>query len=513
MNRREWMGAMAAAPLAAQQERRFVVLTFDDAVKSHRTFVAPLLRELGFHSTFFVTHQWMPDAAQFMTWREIGEIHDMGFEIGNHSWTHANFAEPRNAARLHGELALVENELKKVGVPVPVSFAYSGNAFGPEAVTALEGRGYKFARRGAQPEVPYGQIAVGAAYDPVKHHPLLIPTTGDAYPNWTLDHFKRVMAEAGAGKIVVLQFHGVPDSAHPWVHTPPERFREYMSYLKAQGFETLALRDLARFAGAAPDDPVRKLRHPQPKDGKLRLPVEEQANLREPRFWAANNRRHGFGAPGADPLEGRVLPYPGGRHTRIGFLDGAIDPLRGTKASIFAPWAGGGFAVVDVPEAIFSNLGLIYLAHTHVPTLWNAQNVVIENRDWERHEDGSLASEWTLPNRISFGAGVRPTENGADMELWLRNGTAETLTGLRTQICVLLKEAAGFQMQTANNKIFGKTRAEAVAGGRRIVTEWERCGRTWGNAQCPCIHSDPVLPDCRAGETVRVRGWLRFDLS
>jgi hypothetical protein len=31
----------------------------------------------------------------------------------------------------------------------------------------------------------------------------------------------------------------------------------------------------------------------------------------------------------------KVLPYPGGRHPRIGFLEGAIDPQRGTKASFF----------------------------------------------------------------------------------------------------------------------------------------------------------------------------------
>ncbi|HUV67524.1 MAG TPA: hypothetical protein VMW24_26770 [Sedimentisphaerales bacterium] len=32
-----------------------------------------------------------------------------------------------------------------------------------------------------------------------------------------------------------------------------------------------------------------------------------------------------------------VLPYPGGRHPRIGFLEGAIDPQRETKFSVFAP--------------------------------------------------------------------------------------------------------------------------------------------------------------------------------
>ncbi|GEM_PF-2081847 len=31
-----------------------------------------------------------------------------------------------------------------------------------------------------------------------------------------------------------------------------------------------------------------------------------------------------------------VLPYPGGRHPRIGFLDGAVAPQRETKISVFA---------------------------------------------------------------------------------------------------------------------------------------------------------------------------------
>ena len=71
---------------------RVVVLTFDDAVRSHRTFVAPLLKELGFGATFFVTHRWMADTANFMTWEAIAQIHRMEFEIGNHSWTHGNFS-------------------------------------------------------------------------------------------------------------------------------------------------------------------------------------------------------------------------------------------------------------------------------------------------------------------------------------------------------------------------------------------------------------------------------------
>ena len=168
--------------------------------------------------------------------------------------------------------------------------------------------------------------------------------------------------------------------------------------------------------------------------------------------------------------------------------------------------------LVDLPEAIFSNLGLLFLAHTHIPTIWNAQNKVIDNVDWERLPNGGLRSSWKLPEAASFGASVHPERDEVKMELWLRNESASALTGLRTQICVLLKGASSFNAQTMDNKIFGKTAAavQSTAGNRWVVTEWERCGRTWGNAQCPCLHSDPVLPDCPPGEMVKVTGRLWF---
>src|SRR5262245_147839 len=40
-----------------------------------------------------------------------------------------------------------------------------------------------------------------------------------------------------------------------------------------------------------------------------------------------------------------VLPYPGGRHPRIGFLDGAVRPQREAKISIFTPWDEASYVV------------------------------------------------------------------------------------------------------------------------------------------------------------------------
>lgn len=207
-----------------------------------------------------------------------------------------------------------------------------------------------------------------------------------------------------------------------------------------------------------------------------------------------------------------VLPYPGGRHPRIGFLEGAVNPQRETKVSVFTPWDPASYVVVDVPEAIWSNLGLTYLAHTHVPTVWSKQNIELPKLEWNRRSDGSFDFERTLPNGIAFGTKVVPARDGVRMEMWLHNGTKETLTDLRVQNCVMLKGARGFTAQSNENKVFAKpyVAARSDDGQRWIITAWEPNHRPWANAPCPCLHSDPKFPDCLPGETQRVRGWLSF---
>ena len=145
----------------------------------------------------------------------------------------------------------------------------------------------------------------------------------------------------------------------------------------------------------------------------------------------------------------RVLPYPGGRHPRIGFLEGAIRPQRETKVSVFTPWDDASYVVVDVPEALWSHLGLTYLAHTHIPTIFDKQGAKLERLEWDRSaSDGVLRIARRLPNGISYGAVVKPGADAVRMELTLTNGTREILRDLRVQNCVMLKGAAGFTALT-----------------------------------------------------------------
>ena len=216
--------------------------------------------------------------------------------------------------------------------------------------------------------------------------------------------------------------------------------------------------------------------------------------------------------PGRPAKHLLVLPYPGGRHPRIGFLDGAVDPQRETKLSVFAPWDDRSYAVLDIPEAVWSNLGLTYLAHTHVETVWTKQGIALDQQEWQVQDDRSFLMERLLPNGIKFGTQAWPRSDHVAMRMWLVNGTEETLNDLRVQNCVMLKGMAGFDEHTNENKQF--TRGYSVAstdeGNRHIITAWHPLHRGWGNTKCPCLHSDPKFPDCEPGQTKQLDGWFSF---
>jgi peptidoglycan/xylan/chitin deacetylase (PgdA/CDA1 family) len=237
---------------AAGVPDKVVVLTFDDSSASHYAVARPVLKRLGFGATFFITEgfTFKTNKRDYLTWEQIAELHRDGFEIGNHTRDHLSITE-KNVPKLAEQLQTIADGCREHGIPTPVSFAWPGNKFHVDALPILQKAGIRFARRGGEPEVPY-ERGGGVAFEPGVDHPLLVPTTGDARPTWTLDNLKAAVAMARDGKIAVLQFHGVPDGEHPWVNTPRERFEEYMEWLHAEKFTVIAMRDLARYLEGKP---------------------------------------------------------------------------------------------------------------------------------------------------------------------------------------------------------------------------------------------------------------------
>jgi peptidoglycan-N-acetylglucosamine deacetylase len=218
----------------AGDTNRVVVLTFDDSVVSHATFVAPLLKKYGFGATFFITEgfQFVSDKEHYMTWEQIKALDSAGFEIGNHTRRHA--AVPRQTPeKLDADIAYIEEQCERHGITRPISFCYPGYQTNSAALRVLEKRGYRFARAGGT-----------RAFDPQRDHPLLLPQAFDGKPASTLAQFKIAVDSAREGNIAIMTFHGVPDIKHPWVNTDPVKFETYLKHLKAEGCRVIALRDL-----------------------------------------------------------------------------------------------------------------------------------------------------------------------------------------------------------------------------------------------------------------------------
>ncbi len=545
------VGAMAASAFSVEPiPNRIVVLTFDDSVRSQFTVVRPILKQYGFGATFFITEgfDFPRNKKDYMTWDQIAQLSQDGFEIGNHTRDHMPVTA-ENLKRLAEQLEAINRRCTEHGIPRPVSFAYPGNAFDLGALPILAQAGIRYARRGTEPELPY-EAGRGLPYQPGLDHPLLIPTAGDARPTWTIDNLVRAVRLGRGGQIAVLQFHGVPDLAHPWVNTPLDQFKKYMQYLADHHYTVIAMRDLAKYvpANCVPTDPqmvitdrknclargglVSNYRQPKGdrdlKDWLTNMlayhhfsPAEMVAatGMKSAAISAAIDRfgLRSFHRPkrrSTDRLT--VLPYPGGRHPRLGYRDAEIRPQRETKCSVFLSWNPDDYVVLDIPEAIWidgpKKPELLYLAHTHIPTIWDRQGVELPKLEWTRGPEGQLTFARTLPNGIQFGTRIRPNSTRVNMEMWITNGTDKTLTGLRVQNCVMLGHADGFNQQTNDNKLFQSPLAAChnPAKNRWIITAWQPCWRPWGNPSSPCMHSDPQFPDCKPGETQRVTGYLAF---
>ena len=243
-----------------------VVLTVDDGNKSDIAYVAPKLKEYGFGASFYITeglgYKKDPNKERYVSWDDVRRLHEMGFEVGNHTGSHPNMTK-LGKAEIRANLELIEQRCEQHGIPRPETFVYPGWSHSLPVVEMLAERDYVFARRGVSPEHPDGgHGARGRAYDPAEDHPLLIPTTGYAGPEWGFEDLVWSVDQARDGKIAVLTFHGVPAIEHPWVHTDEADFVRYMDYLKEQDCTVIALRDLAKYVDPAkgPSDPYEPIR-------------------------------------------------------------------------------------------------------------------------------------------------------------------------------------------------------------------------------------------------------------
>lgn len=218
--------------------QKFIVLTFDDAVDNHLSYVVPILQDYGFGATFFICHskQWIDEHPEcYLSWKDIRKIRDAGFEIGNHTLNHFLLSSESETVGRR-DVSELNKLLVAEGIPKPVSFAYPGGPYVENAAKWLKEYGLQCARTtskglwdGNSDPMNISSWSVNAKKEENLQLALFALTTAESEPC-----------------AAVLTYHGVPDIAHPGCNTPPEMFKQHMNILRDSGYSVLCMKDFHR---------------------------------------------------------------------------------------------------------------------------------------------------------------------------------------------------------------------------------------------------------------------------
>jgi peptidoglycan/xylan/chitin deacetylase (PgdA/CDA1 family) len=123
-----------------QTRNNEIVITFDDGCASDLTVGLPLLRELGFGATFYITLGFLGRSG-YLLHNQVRELVDGGFDVGCHSMTHAYLSD-LDEPGLRREIVDAKKQLEEIiGQPV-YHFSCPGGRWSRRAAEMARQAGY-----------------------------------------------------------------------------------------------------------------------------------------------------------------------------------------------------------------------------------------------------------------------------------------------------------------------------------------------------------------------------------
>lgn len=117
-----------------------IVLTFDDGCETDLVAAAPVLKELGFNATFYVTTGFLGKRG-YLSQTQVRELSDLGSDIGCHSRTHPHLND-LPAEKLDSEIRAPKLELEQItGRPVN-HFSCPGGRWNQQVLESARSAGY-----------------------------------------------------------------------------------------------------------------------------------------------------------------------------------------------------------------------------------------------------------------------------------------------------------------------------------------------------------------------------------
>ena len=118
-----------------------VAITFDDGCESDLVTAAPILRELGFGATFYVTTGLLGSRG-YLSFRQLKELSDLGFEIGCHSMTHSYLSDLADEG-LEREVVGAKLQLEQILGRTVEHFSCPGGRYNRRVVEIARRAGYQ----------------------------------------------------------------------------------------------------------------------------------------------------------------------------------------------------------------------------------------------------------------------------------------------------------------------------------------------------------------------------------
>ncbi|MGH9643097.1 MAG: polysaccharide deacetylase family protein [Terriglobales bacterium] len=118
-----------------------VCITFDDGCETDLIAAGPVLRDLGFNATFYMTAGRL-GAPGYLSEHQLRELDAHGFEIGCHSMTHAYLSDLEDAG-LKREIVDAKDRIEQVVAHKIEHFSCPGGRYNDRALETARRAGFK----------------------------------------------------------------------------------------------------------------------------------------------------------------------------------------------------------------------------------------------------------------------------------------------------------------------------------------------------------------------------------
>lgn len=122
-------------------QAKSVAITFDDGSETDLLAAAPILRQVGFNATFYITAGWLGRPGHLSA-AQLAELSRQGFEIGCHSMTHAYLTDLNEVGLRRETVDAKANLEQAIGKPVR-HFSCPGGRYNARVAGAAVEAGFR----------------------------------------------------------------------------------------------------------------------------------------------------------------------------------------------------------------------------------------------------------------------------------------------------------------------------------------------------------------------------------